>query len=156
EISECQGRPYFTMEYVAGPSLAEFLAGRPQDSSASAHLVETLARAMHTVHQSGLIHRDLKPANILLQNDGCRMPNDEKMTNDEARKTEERGALRQSSLGVRHSFGIRHLSFVIPKISDFGLAKDPATGPRLTQSGITLGTPSYMAPEQALNRRQIG
>src|SRR5262249_22766475 len=59
DFGDCQGRPYFTMEYVAGPSLAEVLAGRPQDSRASARLVEVLARAMHAVHQAGLIHRDL-------------------------------------------------------------------------------------------------
>src|SRR5436190_2149285 len=60
EIGTFEGRPYFTMEYIAGPNLAHFLAGRPLDVKNAAHLVETLARAMYTVHQHGIIHRDLK------------------------------------------------------------------------------------------------
>jgi serine/threonine-protein kinase len=39
-----------------------------------------------------------------------------------------------------------------PKISDFGLARRFDSGPQVTLSGTRLGTPSYMAPEQALGR----
>ncbi len=150
DVGDCQGRPYFTMEYVAGPNLAELLAGRSQDAAASAGLVETLARAIHAVHQAGIVHRDLKPANVLLlRNDECPMSNDERITNDEARRTK---GVRHSSFGIRHSFDIGHSSFGIPKITDFGLARDESGGPRLTKSGVAMGTPCYMAPEQARPR----
>ena len=42
--------------------------------------------------------------------------------------------------------------FGVPKISDFGLAKTLAADQNLTRSGDVLGTPSYMAPEQAEGR----
>src|SRR5262249_21254493 len=66
EIGEQDGRPYFSLEYVEGGSLAERLAETPLPAAEAAKLVATLARAVHYAHQHGIIHRDLKPANILL------------------------------------------------------------------------------------------
>jgi WD40 repeat protein/predicted Ser/Thr protein kinase len=111
EIGEHEGRPYFAMEYIDGPSLARQHAGVPQPLPAAAHLVEVLARAMAAVHDRGIIHRDLKPENILFQGD-------------------------------------------VAKITDFGLAKwleGPGAG---TRTGSVMGTPCYMAPEQA--RGEVG
>jgi hypothetical protein len=69
EVGDHDSRPYAALEFVAGGSLAQHLAGAPQPSREAARLVETLARAIHYAHQHGVIHRDLKPANILLQRD---------------------------------------------------------------------------------------
>src|SRR5947209_12411488 len=62
-IGEQNGRPFFSLEYVAGGNLAHKL-GQPLPARASAQLVETLARAVHAAHERGIVHRDLKPANI--------------------------------------------------------------------------------------------
>jgi WD40 repeat protein len=70
EIGEEQGRPYFSLEYLEGGSLAGKLKGTPVSARDAAHLVETLARAVHYAHQQGIVHRDLKPANVLLTADG--------------------------------------------------------------------------------------
>src|SRR5262249_52752603 len=59
------GLPYFSMELVDGQSLAHKLASGCLPADQAARLVETLAAAMHYVHQTGIIHRDLKPANVL-------------------------------------------------------------------------------------------
>jgi eukaryotic-like serine/threonine-protein kinase len=123
DIGSFEGRPFFTMEYVAGPSLALLVAGRPQDYRASASLIEILARAMQEVHQLGIIHRDLKPANILLSPDQHAAVSSQ-----------------QSAFSPEH---------YTPKITDFGLAKDQNIARNLTQTGTTMGTPLYMAPEQA-------
>jgi WD40 repeat protein len=59
-------RPYFTLEFVPGGSLAQRLAGRPLSPRQAAVWLEPVARAAHYAHEHGIIHRDLKPSNILL------------------------------------------------------------------------------------------
>jgi serine/threonine protein kinase/WD40 repeat protein len=141
EIAESEGRPYFTMEYIAGPSLAEIINGHPQDVTEAARLLEIVARAVHAVHQCGIIHRDLKPANILLQKSEIPSPKSE---------------IRDPKSEIAYSdFGFR-ISDLVPKITDFGLAKDQSEGQKLTKTGAAMGTPSYMAPEQARGSARIG
>ena len=60
ETGECEGRPYFSLEYVDGGSLAQRIAESPPNPRAAAKLVETLARTMDVAHQRGIVHRDLK------------------------------------------------------------------------------------------------
>ena len=135
EVGTAAGQPFFTMEYVPGPSLARVLNGQPQEPSAAARLLEILARTIHTIHQRGIIHRDLKPANVLLQ---------------------PVGAGRQEAEPKPSSVDLSLLpppASLIPKVTDFGLAKDLAAPRKLTQTGAALGTPAYMAPEQVRNVR---
>jgi tetratricopeptide (TPR) repeat protein/tRNA A-37 threonylcarbamoyl transferase component Bud32 len=70
DVGEVDGRPYFTMEFVGGGSLAQKLGGVPQPAQYSASVAESLARAIHTAHLAGIIHRDVKPSNVLLALDG--------------------------------------------------------------------------------------
>jgi tetratricopeptide (TPR) repeat protein/predicted Ser/Thr protein kinase len=122
QVGEVEDRPYLVMEYLAGGPLSARLRGTPRPAREAAELLRTLARAVHCAHEQGILHRDLKPGNVLLERDGT------------------------------------------PKIADFGLAKhfDPEALRReegaeekpsdvagLTETGQVLGTPSYMAPEQA-------
>jgi predicted Ser/Thr protein kinase len=69
EVGEHQGRPYFAMEYVPGPNLAQLCRNGLLPMNTAARYVEQLARAVHYAHQHGVIHRDLKPANILVTPD---------------------------------------------------------------------------------------
>src|SRR5262249_22204757 len=131
DVGQHDGRPYLTMEYLDGGSLAEQLTGTPLPARQAAQLVETLARAVHYAHQRGVVHRDLKPGNILLarsQESGVRSQESEK----------------SAALLTPDSC----LLTPVPKIADFGLAKlliGGGEGP--TQTRDIAGTPSHMAPE---------
>ncbi|HZU36620.1 MAG TPA: protein kinase, partial [Gemmataceae bacterium] len=129
DVGEVEGCPYLALEYLAGGSLADWLDGTPQPLEGTVTLLEAVARAVHFAHQHQVIHRDLKPANILLQGSGVRAQGS--------------GIRGQGSVLAPGPWPL------IPKISDFGLAKRLDGGGSPTQSGEMLGTPSYMAPEQA-------
>jgi serine/threonine protein kinase len=137
EVGQVDGHPFFSMEYVDGGTLAQRLNGKPQEPRQAAEFVETLARAVDAAHAQGVIHRDLKPANILLQK------HERGRTKDESRAD-----LSDSSL-------ILHSSSILPKIADFGLAKRLYEDCDHTRTGEILGTPSYMAPEQAEGRKEF-
>jgi hypothetical protein len=70
EVGEQHGRPYFSMEFADGGSLAQQLVGIPLPCRRAAQLLEMLARAIHYAHERGVLHRDLTPANVLLMADG--------------------------------------------------------------------------------------
>ena len=70
DVTDHEGRPYFTMELVEGGSLAQRLAGMPQPARQAAALAATLAEAVQVAHKGGIVHRDLKPGNVLLTADG--------------------------------------------------------------------------------------
>jgi WD40 repeat protein/serine/threonine protein kinase len=138
EVGEHEGRPFLVLEYVDGGSLAQRPADAALSARQAAQLVEALARGAHAAHQAGIVHRDLKPANVLL---ACCGPAE----------------------GIPLDLGAGRSGHYQPKIADFGLAKRLEGHPGTsftqygTESGAVLGTPNYMAPEQAAGKsRQTG
>jgi WD40 repeat protein len=124
EVGSTAVGPYLVMEFATGGSLAGRLAGTPQPPRTAALLVRTVAQAVQAAHENGIIHRDLKPGNIQLA-EGLDTP----------------------------------LEKCTPKISDFGLARrlgsnGSAPSEALTLPGQVMGTPGYMAPEQAQGSSQ--
>src|SRR5262249_37281026 len=145
EFGTSGDQPFFSLEFCSGGSLADHLQGQPQPPAQAAAIVATLAHALHHAHGAGIIHRDLKPSNILLQSLVI--------------SHESLGTLQQSNPPAAHPTrppndqGLMTNDFL--KITDFGLAHQVDAG--LTASGAVLGTPAYMAPEQAAGRiAQIG
>jgi WD40 repeat protein len=126
DVGVADGRPFLVMEYVAGGPLSKQTDGKPLPPGAAAEIAEGVARAVQHAHDHGILHRDLKPGNILLQID-------------------ERGMMSDES---KHSSLTTHHSPLRPKVADFGLARRIDAGETLTQAGMVVGTPSYMAPEQ--------
>ena len=125
EVGEADGRLFFAMEYVPGPTLSRWLAEAAPTWGQRLSLICAAGRGLAAAHASGLVHRDFKPANVLVGEDGR------------------------------------------PRVIDFGLAREPhllvespvSTPPpnaaaddlntTLTQTGVLMGTPAYMAPEVA-------
>ena len=143
EVGELDGHPYFSLEYVEGGSLAEKLGGTPQSARQTAALMEQLARAMHFAHLRGIVHRDLKPANILLA--AANVP----------AAVGPAGKDRSATNAVMIAEPAPLTAFT-PKITDFGLAKNLESDSGHTRTGAILGTPSYISPEQASGRKEIG
>jgi serine/threonine protein kinase len=115
EVGEADGRHFYSMDFINGPSLAQRLTSGPLPGQAAAGYVKTIARAINHAHRQNILHRDLKPSNILLDKDDQ------------------------------------------PHVTDFGLAKRLGRDTGQTRSGAVLGTPSYMAPEQARGKvRELG
>ncbi|MGD0092822.1 MAG: protein kinase [Planctomycetota bacterium] len=112
DISSANGRHYFSMEFVDGPSVKEMLrAGKRIEVNRALDIVLQTAKALEFAHENKVVHRDVKPDNIMLTKEG------------------------------------------IVKLADLGIAKTfeekQATEKERRR---VMGTPHYMAPEQALGK----
>jgi WD40 repeat protein len=131
EVGEHEGQHYFSMKLIEGGSLAGQVPRFVNDPQATARLLAVVARAVHHAHQRQILHRDLKPGNVLLASPVASAP------------------------GVPRGADTAPLADLSPHVTDFGLAKKITGDSRLTQSGDVVGTPSYMAPEQAAGKKGL-
>lgn len=65
EVGKYEGKFYFSIELVEGPTLAAMIRERRPTARDAAQMVQTLSEAIHFAHTQNIIHRDLKPSNIL-------------------------------------------------------------------------------------------
>jgi serine/threonine-protein kinase len=113
-------RPFIVMKYIEGVMLGHAKLTLRQKVRA----MRDAARAIEYAHQKGVIHRDLKPSNVMI----------------------EPLAREGSSVGRRDPKDGAFKVYVM----DFGLAREINIKSSLSADGMVIGTPQYMAPEQAL------
>jgi serine/threonine protein kinase len=126
DIGVDNDRHFFSMEYVKGESLRAVVQRQGKlDPEVAVGYALQAARGLKVGHDLGMIHRDVKPENLLLS---------------------EHGIVKVADLGL---VKIPHLEEPLPDGED---ADAPAAGPltgHVTLVGMAIGTPPYMAPEQA-------
>jgi serine/threonine protein kinase len=132
-----EGRPYVAMEYVEGCDLRTWLRKEKRGWTEIVDRFVTAGEGLAAAHAAGLVHRDFKPGNVMVGID------------DRVRVTDF-GLARAAEAGDWETRGTTPASLEIP-VAD-AESSSPLETP-LTQAGMVLGTPTYMAPEQALESR---
>ena len=136
-----KGKHFLVMEYVEGQDLDALSRKQGRIPAGDAcEYVRQAALGLAHAHERGMVHRDIKPANLLVafrpaHDDGPRH-------SDSARSSTSPGRPVPANAAV----------VPIVKILDFGLARFGAEiqgSSELTQTGQIMGTPDYIAPEQA-------
>ncbi len=119
--------PVIVMELLHGETLAARLARQATIPIAElARILLPVCSAVGTAHQIGIVHRDLKPENIFLAESGS----------DTARQ-------------------VKVLDFGIAKLTASDGAAARSTGITGTGTGVMLGTPLYMSPEQLFGEKDV-
>ena len=124
DFDAIDGHPYIVMEYLRGPTLANYLRSLHEQHRLIPHnqvarLLKEISSALDYAHGQGVIHRDIKPGNIMLHSKVGEVRDDQPLTDD-----------------------------VDVILTDFGLVRI-AHSATLTATGTVSGTPAYMSPEQA-------
>lgn len=124
DFGEQDGASYLVMELVPDGSLRTLLrqrsTGQGWTLGLGVDLVRQAAEGLAYAHAQGMVHRDIKPDNLLLQR--LALPE------------------RPNYVGLAERYQL--------KISDFGLARLVDDAGELTVTGMVMGTPTYMSPEQ--------
>lgn len=124
DLSDYHGQPFFVMELLEGQSLNERIAGKPIPISELVDLAVQTCDALRAAHDKGIIHRDIKPANIFLSTNG---------------------QIKILDFGLAKLVEERHSAGSADSMSETELIAGSVPG---TRWGI-VGTPAYLAPEQA-------
>jgi len=141
EVGVYEGRWFLSMKLVEGGHLGQHRERYKSDPRATAELLAVIADTVHHAHQRGILHRDLKPSNILLERrDAPQQPGGNPGWFPYV-----------SDFGLARRLPTEDSSLSISSIhgAHAGVPGSTACRAPVTHTGEILGTPSYMAPEQA-------
>ncbi len=148
-VDEDRGVPYLAMPLLEGEPLNERLKRDKKLPLAQVlQIGRELAEGIAAAHASGLVHRDIKPSNIWLEG----------RKDEEGRMKDEKGQSDSSFILPPSSFRVKLLDFGLARAAvdtdEFASDEIETSGTslvamQLTQEGAIVGTPAYMAPEQA-------
>jgi uncharacterized protein (TIGR03067 family) len=145
DAEEAGGLHFLVMEYVSGNDLYKVLEERgPLPVADACEYIRQAALGLEYAHEHGMVHRDIKPQNLMLR--------DEKREKSGEREKTSTSSLVAPPLVKILDFGLASL---VAGASDEGSVPASAESQRssLTQVGALMGTPDYMAPEQARDAR---
>jgi serine/threonine protein kinase len=132
QVGEDGGRHYFVMEHLEGETLDEVLDRRKRLPPAEAvRLIHQTLLGLQHVFEKGMVHRDLKPSNLMLIPAPTTGPNETTLNSN-----------------------IKILDIGLGRTTFDENADEPDPETRLTAEGTLLGTPNYLAPEQARSARE--
>jgi len=114
------GIPYYVMPYVKGRSLRDRMTAGAVPMAEALSMLRDIARALAYAHGEGVVHRDIKPENVLLS----------------------------GRVAMVTDFGIAK-ALAVASAPEFS-AESSTASHTLTQYGTSIGTPRYIAPEQAV------
>ncbi|WP_394828631.1 protein kinase domain-containing protein [Pendulispora albinea] len=129
DVGEFREQVFFAMELIEGSSFRDVLRRREHDRRSLLRLLEQAGCGLAAAHAAGLVHRDFKPENVLID------------ANQHA-KVVDFGLAR-----AVETYEAEDLVTVSPEASISLLER------RITETGVRIGTPAYMAPEQYLGSR---
>ncbi len=135
-------RPFFSMKLVKGQTLADLLAARSgpaEDLPRFLSIYAAVAQTMAYAHTRGMIHRDLKPSNVMVGSFGEVQVMDWGL----AKVLPRGGVVADEQAGKQK-----------PPETMIATARS-CSGLELSHAGSVLGTPSYMAPEQARGETEL-
>jgi serine/threonine protein kinase len=139
DVGTDQNRDYIAMELVDGDSLDVWLATRPPREQVMAALLAA-GQGLAAAHEAGLVHRDFKPHNVLRSRSGHIYVTDFGLA---------RGTL-EDGVEIEHRPVVAALTDQLA--SALRRPLDSLLDSPLTQTGVLVGTPAYMAPEQFSGR----